>query len=102
MKTLCSLLAIGLCAAGTMLAQQAGVPPAAAPPAAATAITTDDIKNVETPKPDVRVKGDPDGSLTGNAGDIGVSDSKRGLTVPDVLNQVGQNKIAINFTWTLI
>ena len=27
---------------------------------------------------------------------------KVGLTLADVANQVGQNKIAINFTWTLI
>ena len=31
-----------------------------------------------------------------------VSDSKAGLTIADLANQVGQNKIAINFTWTLV
>ena len=31
-----------------------------------------------------------------------VSDTKTGLTLGDVANQVGQNKIGINFTWTLI
>ena len=31
-----------------------------------------------------------------------MSDAKKGLTIGDVVNQVGQNKIAINFTWTLI
>jgi Amt family ammonium transporter len=79
--------------------------PAAAPPPAApppVAITDSDLKGVETPKAEVRAKGDPDGSLTGNVSDIGVADSKKGLTISDVLNQVGQNKIAINFTWTLI
>jgi len=74
----------------------------AAPPPPATAITDADIKNVETPKPEVRVNGDPDGSLTGNASDITVADAKKGLTVADVLNQIGQNRIGINFTWTLI
>src|SRR5438046_6357570 len=74
----------------------------AAPAAAPTAITSDDIKNVEAPKPEVRFKGDPDGALTGTVADIAVSDAKKGLTVADVLNQVGQNKIAINFTWTLV
>ncbi|HEY1337511.1 MAG TPA: ammonium transporter [Bryobacteraceae bacterium] len=76
--------------------------PAGAPPPAPAAITDADVKNVDTPKADVRANGDPDGSLTGNASDIVVADSKKGLTLSDVLNQVGQNRIAVNFTWTLI
>jgi Amt family ammonium transporter len=47
-------------------------------------------------------QGDPGGSATGTINDVPVSDSKAGVTVADVGNQVGQNKIAINFTWTLI
>ena len=31
-----------------------------------------------------------------------MSDAKKGLTLADVVNQVGQNKIAINFVWTLV
>ena len=54
------------------------------------------------PKAEARVKGDADGSMTGNVSDIGVADAKKGLTIGDVLNQIGQNKIGINFTWTLI
>ena len=46
--------------------------------------------------------GDPGGSLTGTINDVPVSDPKTGLTLGDVANQVGQNKIGINFTWTLI
>ena len=46
--------------------------------------------------------GDPGGSLTGTVSDVAVSDSTKGLTIGDVVNQVGQNKIAINFMWTLI
>jgi len=46
--------------------------------------------------------GDPGGSATGTISDVPVSDSKAGVTVTDVGNQVGQNKIAINFVWTLI
>jgi ammonium transporter, Amt family len=83
-------------AAGLALAQA----PAAAP--AAAAITTNDIKSVEAPKPEVRAQGDPDGGLTGNVTDVPVADAKKGLTVGDVINQVGQNKVAINFVWTLI
>jgi Amt family ammonium transporter len=47
-------------------------------------------------------KGDPGGSITGTINDVPVSDSKAGLTLGDVANQVGQNKIGINFTWTLV
>jgi hypothetical protein len=52
-------------------------------------------------KAEDRAKGDPDGGLTGNVSDISVADSKKGLTVADIVNQIGQNKIAINFVWTL-
>ncbi|MEP6716511.1 MAG: ammonium transporter [Terriglobia bacterium] len=89
-----------------VFASIAGLAHAQAPaPAAATAsapITTDDLKNVDTPKTEVRIKGDPDGGLTGNVSDISVGDAKKGLTVADTLNQIGQNKVAINFVWTLI
>jgi Amt family ammonium transporter len=46
--------------------------------------------------------GDPGGSLTGTVSDVPVGDAKAGLTLGDVANQVGQNKIGINFTWTLV
>ena len=46
--------------------------------------------------------GDPGGSITGTINDVPVGDAKVGLTLGDVANQVGQNKIGINFTWTLI
>ncbi|HEY4380126.1 MAG TPA: ammonium transporter [Acidobacteriaceae bacterium] len=47
-------------------------------------------------------KGDPGGAITGTINDVPVSDPKAGLTLKDVANQVGQNKVGINFTWTLI
>ncbi len=46
--------------------------------------------------------GDPGGALTGTINDVPVGDTKAGLTLGDVANQVGQNKVAVNFTWTLI
>jgi Amt family ammonium transporter len=46
--------------------------------------------------------GDPGGTITGTVNDVPVGDAKVGLTLGDVANQVGQNKIGINFTWTLI
>jgi Amt family ammonium transporter len=81
---------------------QTPAPVPAAPAAAPVPLTDQDLKSVETPKPEVRAKGDPDGALTGTVSDIVVSDAKKGLTVADVVNQIGQNRIAINFTWTLI
>src|SRR5438067_1346442 len=87
-------------AASLALAQAPAAP--AAPAGPPVPITDADIKGVDTPKPDVRLKGDPDGGLTGNASDVAVGDAKKGLTVGDVVNQIGQNKVAINFVWTLI
>jgi ammonium transporter, Amt family len=83
-------------------APAAAVAPAAAPAAAPAPLTEADLKAVEAPKAEVRAKGDPDGNLTGTVADVAVADAKKGMTVGDVLNQVGQNKIAINFMWTLI
>src|SRR5437868_8580729 len=90
-----------------MARAQAPAPAAAAPatPAAAapapTPITDADLK-IETPKPEEMAKGDPGGSMTGTAVDVAVADSKKGMTIGDMANQIGQNKVAINFTWTLI
>jgi ammonium transporter, Amt family len=47
-------------------------------------------------------QGDPGGTITGTTNDVPVSDTKAGLTAGDVANQVGQNRIAVNFVWTLI
>jgi len=51
---------------------------------------------------DARAKGDPDGSRTGNSSDVTATDPAKGLTLTDLANQAGQNKIAINFVWTLV
>jgi len=84
------LLAIGLTMGATAYAQSS---PTAAElkNAAAKAPTTADLQ-----------KGDPGGTITGTINDVPVSDAKVGPTLPDVASQVGQNKIGINFTWTLI
>ena len=97
MKRFVLLIMIVALGVPLMLAQ---APPAATP--AASPITDADLKNIETPKADVRAKGDPDGSLTGNVSDVPVADAKKGLTIGDVANQIGQNKVAINFVWTLV
>jgi Amt family ammonium transporter len=76
--------------------------PAAAPPAPPVPLTTNDVKNIDTPNAADRLKGDPGGALTGTVADVAVGDTKKGLTVADAINQIGQNKVAINFVWTLI
>jgi hypothetical protein len=45
--------------------------------------------------------GDPTGATTGTAADVTVKDPKN-PTLPEVMETVGHNKIAINFVWTLL
>jgi Amt family ammonium transporter len=89
-------------------AAQAPAPAAVPAPAAAAAtssakpLTDADLRAIEAPRPALRARGDPDGGLTGTVADVAVADAKKGITVGDVVNQIGQNKIAINFVWTLV
>src|SRR5216684_1836256 len=79
--------------------------PAAAPAAAAPVPAADaQLKDAagKAPAAADMQKGDPGGTLTGTINDVPAADSKAGVTLPDVANQVGQNKIAVNFVWTLI
>jgi Amt family ammonium transporter len=92
-----------LWAAGLLAAAIVFAAPAQADEATPAApLTTADLKQVPVPSTEDLAKGDPGGTLTGNAGDIVVADPKAGLTLADVVTQVGQNRIAINFVWTLI
>ena len=70
----------------------------------APSATTAELKDTaaKAPTTSALAEGDPGGVLTGTISDVPVGDAKVGLTVGDVANQVGQNKIGINFTWTLI
>ncbi len=61
-----------------------------------------DAKAVAAPSAEDLASGDASGTKTGTVNDIIVSDSKKGLTMADTLNQVGQNRIAVNFVWTLV
>ena len=60
------------------------------------------VNEASPPAAEEMAQGDPGGSKTGTVNDIAVSDSKKGLTLGDALNQIGQNKVAINFVWTLV
>jgi Amt family ammonium transporter len=73
--------------------------PAAMPPAMDVPL---DIKAAAPPTTDDLAKGDPGGTKTGTVSDVVAADTKKGLTLADVVNQAGQNRIAINFVWTLI
>jgi Amt family ammonium transporter len=108
-----AILAVALLMVSLAWAQAPATPPAPAPePAAAApaappapapvAITDKDLTSITAPAADARAKGDPDGSLTGTVADVVVADSKKGLTIADLANQAGQNRVAINFVWTLI
>jgi Amt family ammonium transporter len=80
----------------------AQAPPTAAPAATPVPITDADVKGLAGPKAEDKAKGDPGGTITGTVGDIPVGDMKKGLMLSDVVNQIGQNEIAINFVWTLV
>jgi len=100
---LLALLALSLVPSGSAQTPAApAVAPAAAPAPAPKPITDADVAGAPVPTADARAKGDPDGSLTGTASDVTVTDAKKGATIGDVVNQIGQNKIAINFVWTLV
>ncbi len=71
--------------------------------AAPTALTDEDLKSISGPKAEeIAATGDPGAERYGTVNDVTVSDTKKGLTLADLANQVGQNKVAINFVWTLV
>ena len=74
--------------------------PAAAP--APPPIAVDAPLNVSGPSADDLAAGDPSGTKTGTANDVVHADPAKPLTLVDLVNQAGQNRIAINFVWTLV
>src|SRR5437773_769948 len=102
MLIMCGLSALAQAPAAAPPAQ-ATAAPAAAPAAAAPAMDVPlDIKAAAPPSADDLAKGDPGGTKTGTVSDVVAADAKKGLTLADVVNQDGQNRTAINSTWTLI
>src|SRR5438876_5086585 len=100
----CTFLILALGLMVSVMAYGQAAAPAAAPAAAAPPPTAAELKDTAAKAPATTdlAKGDPGGSLTGTINDVPVSDPKVGPTLGDVANQVGQNKIGINFTWTLV
>src|SRR6266852_8067826 len=74
--------------------------PAPPPPAPAMDVPLN-VKAAQPPSTDDLAKGDPGGTKTGTVSDVVPADATKGLTLADTVNQVGQNRIAINFVWTL-
>ena len=110
-KKIVLVLAVVSCLARAgVVHAQAPAPTATEPAATAAAAapaTPSNEANTEADlkaavKPTDRANGDPDGALTGTANDIAISDAKAGLTLADVLNQIGANRIGVNFGWTLL
>src|SRR5438445_712189 len=66
--------------------------------------TTAELKEAASKAPPATAmqQGDPGGTINGTITDDPVSASKIGPTIGDLANLAGQNKIAINFVWTLI
>ena len=60
------------------------------------------VKAAQPPSADDLAKGDPGGAKTGTVNDVVPADATKGLTLADLTNQAGQNRIAINFVWTLV
>jgi Amt family ammonium transporter len=100
---LCTVAA-GLTAGGMAWAQAPAAPAQPAPATAPVTPATAELREAAAKAPaaaDLQ-KGDPGGTITGTISDVTVTDAKAGVTVADAGNQIGQNKVAINFVWTLI
>ncbi len=90
-----------ICALGLVLASGAGIVARADAQTSASAAELKDAA-AKAPTTATLADGDPGGALTGTISDVPVADSDAGLTLGDVANQVGQNKIGLNFTWVLL
>jgi Amt family ammonium transporter len=92
---------MGGLAAWAQNSASAGTPPAAAQTEAAPPAVNATLA-VSGPSADDLAAGDPSGTKTGTVNDVVKADPTKGVTLADLVNQAGQNRIAINFTWTLL
>ena len=94
------MTALLMCGVSALAQSSAPTPAATAP--TPPAIAADTTLPVSGPSTDEQAAGDPSGTKTGTANDIVKADPSKGITLTDLVNQVGQNRIGINFTWTLV
>jgi hypothetical protein len=94
------LCVVAMTAMSGVAQAQAAADSAAAPMSPTTADLKAALDNA--PPATAMQAGDPSGAITGTIKDVPVADSKKGLTVADLGYLAGQNKIAINFVWTLL
>jgi Amt family ammonium transporter len=89
---------------GGMAFAQAPAPAASPQPTPAVSPATAELREAASKAPTAAdlQKGDPGGTITGSIADVTAADSKAGLTLSDLGTQAGQNKVAINFVWTLL
>ena len=76
--------------------------PLHAEPATTVMSSTELSDAIKTKNDALAAKGDAAGDSIGSATDVTVADASKGMTLLDLANQIGQNKIAVNFVWTLI
>ncbi|MGH9504648.1 MAG: ammonium transporter [Terriglobales bacterium] len=93
-----TLLVCGLPAWAQGQTAAPSAPAAASPPP----LAVDAPLPVSGPSADDLAAGDPSGTKTGTANDVVHADPAKPLTLIDLVNQAGQNRIAINFVWTLV
>jgi ammonium transporter, Amt family len=84
--------------AATSFAQEPTASPAEVPTDAPVAVAPPAAEAAPAPAP---MGPDPTGAVTGTAADVPVKDAAN-PTLPEVMETVGHNKIAINIVWTLI
>jgi Amt family ammonium transporter len=95
-------VAVGLAVWGFRATSSFAQEPAASPSAAPTEAAAPAPPPAAAPEAAPAPKGpDPTGAATGTAADVPVKDAKN-PTLPEVMETVGHNKIAINIVWTLI
>ena len=97
-----AIVALLVCGLPAWAQGQTAAPSAPAAAPAPPPIAVDAPLNVSGPSADDQAAGDPSGTKTGTANDVVHADPTKPLTLVDLVNQAGQNRIAINFTWTLV
>ena len=97
-----AIVALLVCGLPAWAQGQAAAPSAPAAAPAPPPLAVDAPLNVSGPSADDQAAGDPSGTKTGTANDVVHADPTKPLTLVDLVNQAGQNRIAINFTWTLV